>query len=206
MINDIHDYNTSLVGPLVCERAPVRTLGLIAQVCKAWNEAASKDEVWVKLQLFDSPTPSPQKYYTVSIIEDKLPLLRYIQNLPKEALPNYETELVSSEVSRSSTWKRFLLHSDTNLKFYDTFDHYYQVGELLKTVAKSFEACLLLNKIGFTTLSDAEAIALKTKDTFRNSYPFVILESRYSQEGNTAKALQMQQIVQNLVNTDFGGS
>jgi hypothetical protein len=191
MITNINDPVMNTYLPMVFQKLPIRDLGLIAQVCKEWKKVSSSDEAWKNIQLFDCPTPSPFKYFTVAAIYQRIPFFKYLSKFPQEELPDYEGYLVASALSEKETWERFKLHPDPKLDV-TKFDDMYKVGVLLEVVVKAFDAYVDLSKIGFTDLSDAENLALKTKNTFHNSYPFLVLAKEYEKKGNIPKATEMR--------------
>lgn len=195
MLMNISDANRNIILGTVFQKLPIRKLGLIATVCKEWNRISSSDEVWRIFKVFSTPTPSPCKDYTVFFIQSKIPLFKYLREIPQEKLPDYFTEHVTSYLSKTETWERFKIHCIRELKEKD-FDDPIKIGKLLIVVIHAFETSLTLSKIGFTDLNDVEELALKTRNTFHNPYPFLVLEQKYRENGNIPKAEEMKAHVQ----------
>jgi hypothetical protein len=175
----------------------IRTLGRLAQVCQIWNEISSSDGVWSQRLLYATPTPF--KEHTVWKIWAAISELKQIKKMPEE-LPAYSSEEVPSCVSEYKEWEKRW----TRCEKYGTstspiksdlsqIKDSMQVMALFGKICDVFYICVLFSKIGFTSLEDAEKLALKTENTFHNPYPFKILEEKYRELGQDAKADQMKE-------------
>lgn len=187
-------YRTALV--LIFAHLEIRDLGRIARVSKQWKEIASYDEVWKNRQL-DDKTPSPIKQYTVSWIQEAIPFFKKMKEMP-EKLPDYTSEIITIHFSTNDFWERTDKKDLADLyleKDIKQIDQPIKVLNLFSLVVKTFNLYIQLNKTGFTNLDDAEKLALKTKDTFRNLYPFIILREEYMKAGLTEKANEMKNTI-----------
>lgn len=180
---------------------PIRKLGEVARVCKLWSTVSSSDAVWRRFQLYPhAPTPSPIKTFTLMKFQfEALPYLTKMKQL-KTPLPKYDTEFVQTAWSTPKEWEKFqdiprLVDFTCNMNQEMTLEHMYRIFTL---TVYSFGQCLLFSKIGLTRLEDAEQLALQTKDSFRNPYPFTRLEAEYRSRGNALKADEMQKIAGEL--------
>ena len=186
----------------------VKDLIQIAGVCTKWYTISSNDIVWGNIQFFEkSPTPSPIKEHTIMVIVgEALPLFKKMKQIPN--WPDYNTECVPGSCTEKKEWLKkhqqrtysctYLTSDFTKLDLTEKGCYATQVKvmELFTLVVAAFEMYICCERIGFTSLNEIEALALKTRNTFHNPYPFLILEQEYKKKGKDLKAAEMHQIAQ----------
>lgn len=186
--------------PLILSHLPIRQLGRITTVCKQWNVAASSDGAWVKINIFGCPTPSPIKMNTISVIQGELLRLSTLVNKIPADLLSYSSPVIYSEFTTERRWKA-CVGCDTDDIDLSQINSIFKFRELLITVANIFEGYLNLHRVGFMGLDRAEAIAVGTKGTFHNPYPFKVLVEKYRELENPTKAAEMQKIADKYSNS-----
>lgn len=186
---------------LIFSNLNIRDLGRIAAVSKKWREISSSDCLWNKFQIYESPTPSPVKEYTIMAINREACFIRKIRELPPE-LPTYFTDFVPSCVRDTSYWKE---HSkkhrkDFSLSTQDAkeINSGYNVLISFQAVVAAFDSYMTLCKIGYTNLSEAERLVVKTMDCFRNIYPLYVLAAEYMKLGNLKKVNEMERYISRI--------
>lgn len=180
-----------------------KDLGKTVQVCKEWNNIFSSDRAWNHLKLYPENPFGIKECISIKFQELK-PILDKLKTFPKE-LPNYHTGVVPSAVSENANWKKYSERESTLFVFlqedYTEFNDPTKILSSMALVAIAIKKIIHFAPTGLTSLGQAEELALKTKDTFRNSEPFKILALEYEKVGNTEKASEMKKMVDSIEDT-----
>lgn len=191
--------NQDVVGLILKKLSPVH-LSRTALVCHDLMKILEQDKVWKQWEL-DVKVPKNRgwKEFIVSMIRSKLnPLLERTEKIP-ETLPSHV--FISAELSKNETWQ---LHAkdDYLIPYLDTdvtvIDNSNKAKALFTLTIAAINQIILFSKTGLTCLQQAENLALKTKETFRNSEPFRLLASEYHKSNNLIKAKEMHEIAEEI--------
>lgn len=105
--------------------------------------------------------------------------------------------IVPSSFSKKEEWVRQPRYCDISVNI-NVINNCVTVHHLFKLVAQTFDLYVRFSQFGYTRLSQAEELALKTKDTFCNPHPFLVLEEEYRKVGNDSKATEMGMIAKKI--------
>lgn len=188
-----HDYLIQIFSFL-----SLKELVQVSYVCKKWHAISSDDRLWKKWQLDETSIIYTQyKSFIVSKIKhEAIPALNRIKDVTSN-LPNYGSFFVPTHCSSDKHWgtivcvPRYEISSYTDFKTVNSSE---KVWRLFVAVANAFEVYVRYSRIGYTSLSQAEALAIRTSETFHNPYPFRVLEAEYQKVGNATKAAEMRLI------------
>lgn len=138
-------------------------------------------------------------------IPDKLPAYHFFygaeefdyQNNSYNFVEEERAVIVPSTCSEKNEWIKQPRFYDLSMDI-TVIDNSDKLWNLFMLVTQAFDLYVRFSQFGYTRLSQAEELAIKTIVTFYNPHPFLVLEEEYKKAWNNLKATEMWMIEQKI--------
>ena len=163
-----------------------KELLIVASVSKEWEEIASSNFIWSTFSIADNTGDEGalKKRVKNLYVGTFLPLRRKVHGIV--CWPDYA--MAQGEASKAIVWKM----QEQNAKITASYLIWNpkKIGTLMEAWAffqdltRLFYESLRFARIGHLSLEEVEELAIRSGSSFKNPYPFFVLEMEWKKRGN----------------------